>query len=239
MRSLSLNTFQLRLMAIIFMFIDHYGAVIHPTEMSYRIVGRLAFPIFAYLLANGYRHTRNKWKYLIRLSFCALLSEVPFDLTFGQSYGLNWDHQNIFFTLALGLTALMVYDKTRLQSSDVLVRDSQMIKEEKKLSLLGLILVLAIGFLADLINTDYGMIGVVSIFIFYLLDQKQINIILTAALLFVVYFSSYLQLYAIFALLIISCYNDQPGPSNFFLKWFFYLFYPLHLLFLHLCEKLW
>ena len=90
---------QLKLLACIFMLCDHVGFVLMNNNWIMRAVGRLAFPIFAFLLVEGYRHTSDIRKYFIRLFLFALISEVPFDLvTTGRLFDMQ--KQNIFFTLA-------------------------------------------------------------------------------------------------------------------------------------------
>lgn len=128
----------LKIIAIAVMFIDHFAAIvldsalvhlglqncytlddqvaflakygyIYYTDMAMRLIGRLGFPIFCFLLVEGFTHTHNKWKYLRNLALFALISEVPFDLGFAATY---WyvEYQNVFFTLTLGLIAIIFID---------------------------------------------------------------------------------------------------------------------------------
>ncbi|MCF0116334.1 MAG: conjugal transfer protein TraX, partial [Erysipelotrichaceae bacterium] len=114
-----LSGFVLKLIACISMFIDHAGVVLYetyarvegihlgllyrydnPYGITYRTlrgIGRLAFPIFCYLIVEGYEHTRNKWKYLGRLILFAFISEYPFDIAF-KGGAINWNSQNVYFT---------------------------------------------------------------------------------------------------------------------------------------------
>lgn len=102
--------FQLKLLAMIAMTLDHIGCIFFPRLPLLRMIGRLAMPILCFFIGEGLRHTRNPQKYLLRLVGFALISELPFDLAF---YGrVNWASQNVYFTLALGLMALRL-----LQSS--------------------------------------------------------------------------------------------------------------------------
>ncbi len=96
-----MSSFQLKMIAVITMLIDHIGAVIFPDIIVLRIIGRLAFPLFAFLITEGYRHTSNFNRYLGRLFIFAIISQYPFWLAFGFDAGLN-----IFSTLFLGLIAI-------------------------------------------------------------------------------------------------------------------------------------
>ena len=93
-----LNTFTLKMIAIISMLVDHIGHIFFPEVMIFRIVGRIAFPIFAYVLAEGIYYTKDITKYMMRLGIFALLSEIPYDLAIMGSM-LEFSHQNVFFTL--------------------------------------------------------------------------------------------------------------------------------------------
>ena len=124
-----LSTFTLKLIAIITMVIDHTGAIFFPDQMWLRAIGRIAFPIFVFLLVEGLFNTSNIKKYLTRLGIFALISEIPFDMAFYKArFGVDFltdlkgatqdmqildlfirrliKHQNIFFTLFLGLLAI-------------------------------------------------------------------------------------------------------------------------------------
>jgi hypothetical protein len=88
----------LKTLALFTMVIDHYGAIFQSDIIIYRIIGRLAFPIYCFLLVEGYFHTSNIKKYAARLLIFAFISEIPFDLAFFGHVG--FEHQNIFFTLS-------------------------------------------------------------------------------------------------------------------------------------------
>jgi len=208
-----MTSFHLKLIAIIAMLVDHIGAVLFPEIIVFRIIGRLAFPLFAFLLTEGYRHTSNLKSYLIRLGVFALISQYPFWEAFGYDAGLN-----IFFTLTLGLIAIYLFEKYQ-----------------------SILPILALSFLADITKMDYGMFGIVLIFLLYSYRydfSKLITLLIGLYSLFYVpgalqagkeaaYY--YIQFFALFSLIFIKLYNGREGLK---IKYFFYLFYPGHILIL-------
>lgn len=204
------NTFQLKMLAILSMLIDHIGAIFYPDVPVLRCVGRLAFPIFCFLLVEGFYHTRNVWKYMLRLGTFAILSEAPFDLAFG--YRL-WspEKQNVFFTLLIGLIMIWILDQER----EIVTRVG--------------VVILAM-WAAELLHTDYGFRGILLIAVFQMTgSRKTVQYAAGAAWNFL--WRSRLQYAGALAMIPIALYNGQKGRS---MKYFFYLFYPVHLLVLYL-----
>lgn len=216
-----MNHTHLKVIAILTMLIDHIGAVLFPELIVLRMIGRLAFPIFAYLLVEGYFHTRDVKKYLIRLGAFALISEVPFDLAFfGEAF--YFGYQNIFFTLSLALVGIWMLETY---------------KESKPVDG-GLIFVgLCIG--SILLRTDYSIIGMLTMFLFYHYRSRKGKALYSVGMLhFIVGLLSagflagtfnlqgMLQSLAALSMVLIWFYNGQKGRS---LKYFFYAFYPVHL----------
>lgn len=205
-----LNTFTLKIIAIMSMLIDHIGHIFFPEVMIFRIIGRIAFPIFAYVLAEGFHYTKDVKKYLLRLGLFALLSEIPYDLAIMGSV-LEFSHQNVFFTLFFGV--LMLYVMSRIKN--VIMQYA---------------VVLVAILLCQFLHTDYSNIGVLLVFIFYVFRQRKAEKLLIAGLIFLG-LTGGIQLYALLALPLIALYNGEQGPK---MKAFFYLFYPAHLLILYL-----
>ncbi len=195
------------------MLIDHIGAVLFPEMIFLRVIGRIAFPIFCFLLVEGFFHTGNIKKYLIRLALFAIIAEIPFDMTFFGEL-IYWQHQNVFITLFIGLGTIALYE--RLQYNRIWAA----------IPMLPLAMVLNTW-----LKADYGFYGVAMIVIFYFLhDKKPYHVATVAAfnLLFVVIGSmSFLQFYAVIALVFIWFYNGERGLR---MKYFFYFFYPVHLI---------
>lgn len=209
-----ITLFTLKIIAIITMFLDHYYRIIGGPEWL-SILGRLAFPIFAFSISEGYSHTKNVNKYLMRLLNFAIIIQLPNFLGF-QEYPLN-----IFFTLALGLFCLEILDNNKI---NIVVR---------------YIVVLYLCFLAEKIGLDYGAYGVILIILFNKLKNNKLYIFIAFLALNLVILKignlSEMQMYSVFSLVPIFLYNGKKGYG---MKYFFYLFYPLHFIFLYFLNEL-
>lgn len=248
----------LKLLALAAMFMDHVGAGILEHFLVYvlpegsaawqycnmadqilRTVGRLSFPIYCYLLLQGFLHTRSLGRYALRLFLFALLSEAPFDLLF---YGeMTMAHQNVFWTLLAGLLTLAAIRQCR---------------ERLKSPAAGWLCTAAAAAAgmtaAGLLHTDYGYSGVFLIVVLYLLrTNRSLQCILSPALFLASYFigvplglrslgSAVNSLefegfcIAVFPLLYL-CSGKRYMKGH---KYFFYLFYPAHMLLLLLVRYL-
>ena len=221
----------LKIIAVISMLIDHltagllargYWAAGHQITKTGRYlyyvlrgIGRIAFPIYCFLLIEGYIHTRNKWKYLLRLSLFGLISEIPFDITFNKKY-FYWGYQNVFFTLALGLFAVILFDlivEYDFETATLLRR------------IAGLAVVGAIAGIAELMKTDYSWYGVLIILCFYIF--RQMEEVRNLSVIIVLYFLNVLELVGVLDFVLLHFYNGKRGRQS---KYFFYSFYPGHLL---------
>lgn len=207
-----LNGFTLKLIAIITMAIDHIGACLFPNALWLRCIGRISFPIFCFLLVEGFLHTHNRPRYLIRLCAFALLSEIPFDLAFyGEIY---WDYQNVFFTLALGFLCMLLLES-----------------RQKHPCLYSILFLLAfVG--AALLRTDYQIPGILLILVFYVFHDNKLGLAISSSLILVLCMG-WIEAFGILALIPVFLYNQKRGPA---IKYSFYLFYPAHLLLLWLCQ---
>ena len=209
-----ITLFTLKIIAIITMFLDHYYRIIGGPEWL-SILGRLAFPIFAFSISEGYSHTKNVNKYLMRLLNFAIIIQLPNFLGF-QEYPLN-----IFFTLALGLFCLEILDNNKI---NIVVR---------------YIVVLYLCFLAEKTGLDYGAYGIILIILFNKLKNNKLYIFIAFLALNLVILKignlSDMQIYSIFSLIPIFLYNGKKGYGT---KYFFYLFYPLHFIFLYFLNEL-
>lgn len=216
-----MSSFTLKIIAIISMFFDHAGYAIYGKLSWCNFIGRLAFPIFAFQITEGYTHTKNLKKYFIRLGIFALISQIPLMMLY--SIFTTQFVLNIFFTLFLGLSAITIYDKS----------------PNKILGIIGTILVI---YLSKCLTVDYGFLGVLTIFMFYIFRSNKILTSLSFVSLTIVHykelliatnFSSQMLLLVVFtllSLLIIFLYNGKKGKN---IKQAFYWFYPVHLVLLY------
>ncbi len=235
-----LNGNQLKLIAVISMLCDHaairllavglipalYAA--GETERAecwtqvfwiLRSVGRMAFPIYAFLLTEGVFHTRNRRRYVLRLGLFALISEVPFDLLV---YGKLWDIQlqNVFFTLFLGALMLSVLDWISKNTDAAQVQYRQ------------LAVIAGTAFTAWFLRTDYDAAGIMLIaLLFWFRPTPNMACLAGFILIAAAEFRPSYILGLAAAFLLIRCYNGRRGDWNG--KWFFYLVYPVHLLVLY------
>lgn len=225
-RSRGLDGGVLKGIAAALMLTDHVGAILLPEVPVLRCVGRLAFPIFAFFIAEGYAHTRDFGRYFRRLAILAVVSEIPFNLENGAVFDLT--RQNVLWTFCLALLTL---------------RGLEALGRERGFGRwAGCGLVLAAGFAAgELLRTDYGGWGVVTVALlqlcrdgkyaklWLLLAMAAVNGLGMGSLTMPVFGGEMpIQIFAVAALPVIWLYNGQAGPKG--LRRAFYVFYPAHLL---------
>lgn len=216
-----MNGLGLKLFAIIAMTLDHIGAVFFPEQLWLRMIGRIAFPIYCFLLVEGYRHTKSIRKYIFRLFICAVVSEVPFNLVFFGSVFYPGS-QNVFWTLLIGLLSIWLSDYVNSRAGGSAFR-------------LGYAAYAAGCILALLIKPDYGYFGILLIFVFYELGYSKAAMF--AGALFLFFMMNKIQLFGLFAFGLIFIYNGKRGYSGRALSRAFYLFYPAHLLAVYCIER--
>lgn len=186
-------------------------------------LGRLAFPIFCFLLVEGFQKTHDVKRYAIRLGLFALVSEIPFDLSLSSS-PFNLQYQNVFFTLFVGLLTLIGIKAVEKQNWN------------RVLKILTGIVITVIGMVvAKLLHTDYDAVGVLLIVALYVFRKHKAWQIISGCLVLgpgtLLLMKSLSEVLAMLSFLFIGFYNGERGWK---LKYVFYLFYPLHLLILYL-----
>jgi len=230
----------LKLIACITMLIDHIGyEVVYAlycsaqmpgtVQMLYRlyylcrIVGRIALPIYAFLLVEGVQKTRDPIRYGLRLLIGAVLAEIPFDLMVsGRLFGPN---QSVMMTLFLGYIAVLAMERCRNLAWKPVV-------------------MIPFAVLAELLNTDYGWSGVVLVAIFDLsryMAGKNLIRVGAMVILFhmmngkVFYFGNLslpMQVFGVLSMVFIAAYDGRKVTRSKAVQWAFYLFYPVHMLIL-------
>jgi len=222
----------LKWIALITMFLDHIGAGIlevcympdlYEVDIVIRSIGRIAFPIYCFLLVEGYKYTRSRFKYAVNLLIFALISELPFDMLFRG--GISMDYQNVYFTLLFGLVAIII---------------AGLIEEnEIPFAMLWELLIAAtIAYAAYLINTDYDAWGVLLIFVIFVSRNKPRWVLCVSTAAYVVLTTlvqpvssfihmSQLEAIGIVSFILIFFYNGKrSGKIN---KYVFYSLYPGHI----------
>ena len=221
-----MTIFILKIIAVFFMVVDHIKYAMPSCVNEFTLYfGRIAFPIFAFCSVQGYIHTHDLKKYINRLLIAGIISEFPY-LLFNSLPTLQIINFNIMFTIIFGIFSIVVYD----------------FYGGKFKGILG---VLAVAIIAELAKVDYGIFGVLLIFSFYIFKESKFKTLLCSSLvvsgkylyrilILKVGFTEYPiknWICTLIPLFIILLYNGKRGPS---LKWFFYVFYPVHFIVLYL-----
>jgi len=228
-----INALQLKLLAMAFMLCDHMWATIIRGNDWMTCVGRLAFPIFAFQIAEGYTHTRDRKAYRRRLLIWALISEIPFNLMAGGGPIYPF-HQNVMFTFWLALLFLPLIDRARKRGGGV----------GGLISLGWTLLAFVAG---TLTMVDYYGYGILMVILFYmarntpaekllqLIAMYWINFRMMGGLVypFTLFGREFFfpqQGFALLALIPIWLYNGEQGPYNKTIRRLCYAFYPAHIL---------
>ncbi len=217
-----MTSFAIKFIACFTMVLDHIKYAIPETDCFItEYFGRISYPLFAFLIVEGYIHTSDLKKYYKRLLVFAFISQIPFML-FRTLVG-EWKMLNIMFTLLLGLLSITVYDK---------------IKKEYISFPICIFLIL----LGNFLNVDYGWFGVATILILYIFkNNNNLKSIGYSILVLLYFYTSGIRIIdKNILILFISCllpiipivfYNGEQGRK---VKYFFYWFYPIHMIVLYL-----
>ena len=253
----------LKIVAIVSMLIDHVAAGLIPFQYATKVypfgldidgltmlynvmrnIGRLAFPIFCFLLVEGFMYTRSRSKYLRNMLIFAFISEIPFDLCLVDSYNVSFltlsdipgkmqdfmADQNVYFTLAIGLIAIWVMDsfwKKVVPGYDVVLYG----KLRNIAVITSVITICAACAVAILLGTDYSFHGVLLISIFYLFRRFPI---LPEAAGYIEMMGLYREQWALPSYILMILYNGKRSMTLKRLKYFFYAFYPVHILIIYI-----
>ena len=202
------------------MIVDHIGLFFFPQIFALRVIGRIAFPIFAFFIAEGYFHTHSKTRYFSLLLLFAIISQVPYAFLFGYL------RLNVLFTFVFAFVFLLLIDK---------------IKQNKKDWVLPVVWIVTLSIFAILLTSfySYGFLGILCVVLFYIFRNNQAIkwSLFCVLMIFMALFDaislnlftikSCFQVFGILALPFLLLYNGEKGKIN--LKYLFYVFYPAHL----------
>ncbi len=245
MKKLQLNGFHLKMIAVCAMFIDHFAYIIlyqmiyqpmsfwanWDADIIYivynimRRIGRMAFPIYIFLLIEGFHYTRSRVKYARNLAIFAIISEIPYDIAFSHMI-VDWAYCNVFFTLLIGFLVIWIAEE---------LYDHRFTDKAWLATILSCVVAIVGAVLAEWIVSDYDAAGIIAIFVCYLFYRKEHTLLGMLAAIIVLTISYRIEIYALFVLIPLYFYDGTRGKQN---KYFFYVFYPGHLIVLCLLAVL-
>lgn len=205
---------------------EQYQKIDYFIRFDLQGVGTIAFPLFCFLLAEGYLHTKNRKRYIGMMLVFAIISEIPFDIGFFSNFSMQertfpfyWHYQNVFFTLFLSLVSLVCVDRFSAKSD----------KRNNKIKsiLLQIISVAVISIIAEVIHCDYGLVGVLFVLAFYICRRNRLYQILLFILSYMVATGNQPTIFIMIACILILLYNGKRGTIK--LKYSVYAFYPIHI----------
>lgn len=238
MKQKGISSFSLHVIAMICMVCDHAWALLLPQAEWLTCIGRIAFPIFAFAIAEGYRRTSDVKRYMQRLLISAILSEMPFNLMYGCSLFYPF-HQNVLWTFLIALCAMAIMDQVRKKYRHVV-------------SIVLCALITALSFISGYVTmADYFGPGVLTVLVFYFFSDHTwsgrigqlvclswINLELLGGYYYPIHIGGFeldliQQGFALLALIPIWFYNGEKGYHKPWFRWFCYAFYPVHMLVLY------
>lgn len=234
-----ISSFSLHILAMTFMLCDHLWATLFPAQEWMTCIGRMAFPIFAFMIVEGFFHTTNVCKYISRLFIFAVISEVPFNLIYGSSFIYPF-HQNVIWTFLIALLCITLIEKINTRGTWWLTWSIIPIT-----ALVGYLL-------GTIIMVDYYGAGVLTVLTFYIFREKKwwcflgqliclaiLNIKVIGGYFYSISFAGYefqivQQSFALLSLIPIWFYHGRRGYHSKWFQYVCYAFYPVHLLLLYL-----
>lgn len=240
--------FWLKLLAMLTMLVDHIGVIFfNYAQYRYlRLIGRLAFPLFCFGVAEGLAHTRDRKKYAIRLAIFALISEIPYDIGFKGTL-FYFEDQNVMFVFLMAVLGIWIYEQPGLISGWIrkLEKNNATYAYQYADEVVRMFVLAACAGLAYVMKADYGAMGVLLVYCMYFSRKcnrwVRTGISAVAAFLLVgvafglsngyLLYNTQNGLCAAAGMLFVGLYNGKRGPN---MKWLFYVFYPAHLLILRL-----
>ncbi|MBD5544136.1 MAG: hypothetical protein HDR01_07850 [Lachnospiraceae bacterium] len=224
MKIKGLSSNALKIIAAITMTIDHAGMILFPQIEIFRVIGRIAFPLFAFCIAEGCCYTHNKRKYLGMILFLGVIFHGVFVLATGQTMF------NIFITFSFSIVLIYLLQRVKKETKEG-KRQNQILSG---VVFFGMLLLTYL--FTSIFIVDYGFFGIMIPVIVSLFDdlRKRKAAFLIGLLLLVVSMHTFIQSFCLLAVPILFLYNGKRGKYK--MKFFFYIFYPLHLCLLFLVD---
>lgn len=242
-RRFDISSVALHIFAMIFMLMDHLWATVFTNSQWLTQVGRLAYPIFAFMIVEGYTHTKNLKKYVLRLLFFAVITEIPFNLMVGNRV-FYYPHQNVLWTFLISIGLIYINELARK-------------KEKLWLTIVTGVSTCILAYILGYITfVDYNAAGILTVLLFYffrgrkwwcyfgqLLGLYYINVEILQGLYFEVEIFGHTveivqQGIAVLSLVFIWLYNGRQGKKSKIFQYFCYAFYPVHMLILWLVSNM-
>ena len=220
-----MNRNVLKIIAVLTMLVDHVGLCLFDNNIIFRSIGRLAMPIFAFFIAEGMKHTKNRKKYILTLFVFALISQIPHSLVIGGNL------MNILFTFLIAILIIVLNEKMNIKPLAIF---------------LSVVICFISLFLGVVFVVDYGVFGILLVLVFYYINNKYVKATVAAIILismtifnnlvYGVNLFNFICLLSVFSIVLLLFYNGKKGKLN--LKWFFYVFYPVHLMIIYFIQIL-
>ena len=216
----------LKMFALLCMTIDHIGAHILNDYTPFRIIGRLAFPIFAYMIAEGCKYTHNKLKYFLTIFIEGIILQIFIFLLSDSS------HMSVLITFSLSIGLIYAFDYSlRSENNYNLV-----------IPLMGIIFVMVIcgelpeGFLSEYFHIDYGFFGVMLPVMVYIFDNRVLKLLMfTSGLVFLSISMAPIEWWSLISIIPLAFYSGERGKLK--IKYLFHIYYPIHIVIILAIEE--
>ncbi|MBQ8185806.1 MAG: hypothetical protein IJ037_02930 [Clostridia bacterium] len=235
-----MSSFVLKLIAAVTMFIDHMGLILFPGQMIFRVIGRLAFPIYAYCIAEGFRYTRNRWHYFLRIFILGAVCQIVYAFVDDHlllGILISFSIAIVIMALCDGVKACLRGEKSRLNLLLEKVTHKSLSPDADRVlsTALACSSIILAFVLCMLVDVDYGFFGIMLPVLTSFFDDRGQRFVIFASTLLALCIDMTggftIQYWSLLTIPIIAAYNGKPGRYR--MKHFFYVFYPLHLVVLY------
>ena len=216
----------LKMFALLCMTIDHIGAHILNDYTPFRIIGRLAFPIFAYMIAEGCKYTHNKLKYFLTIFIEGIILQIFIFLLSDST------HMNVLITFSLSIGLIYAFDYSLRSENNY----------NLGIPLMGIIFVMVIcgelpeGFLSEYFHIDYGFFGVMLPVMVYIFDNRVLKLLMfTSGLVFLSISMAPIEWWSLISIIPLAFYSGERGKLK--IKYLFHIYYPIHIVIILAIEE--